>query len=100
MKNYYFSIEKATKDSGNYIVYECKDGQREQVFERSQENAYGGLKESRQAIGSYLQQCGYGLKDVFTHYCVIHDDPDRKDNLKPHEWTVERYLMGIPENGK
>lgn len=92
MENYYFSIEKATRDSGDYIVYECKNGRRELVFERFGKNAYGGLKEARKAIGLHLQKREYGLNELFGHYCVIHD---RETNPPLEEWTVERYLTGV-----
>lgn len=96
MESYYFSIEKATRDSGDYFVYECKNGKRELIFKRFGKNPYGGLKEARQAIGLYLQKCGYGLNEVFEHYCVIYD----RENNSPLEWTLERYLIGVPKSGK
>ncbi|MED3649606.1 hypothetical protein [Heyndrickxia sporothermodurans] len=93
MGNYYFSIEKSTRDSGNYIVYEWKNGVSKKIFENFGK-PYGGLKEARQKIGEHLQKSGHTLNKVFEHQTIIHD---RKNNPSKKGWTVEEYLIGVPE---
>lgn len=93
MANTSFTIEKPSRDSNNYTVYEWNNGEQTPIFTWSGENSYGGLKESRQAIGKYLQETGCILNSVFDHRCIIHD---RDYNPPPFEWTVEEYLIGVP----
>ncbi|PAE27926.1 hypothetical protein CHI07_17175 [Paenibacillus sp. 7884-2] len=78
---------KGDKDFGRYVV--SQDGQ--ELFEIT-EMHYGGLKEARQRIGSYLQAKGHSLNESFEHACV---KPGRKNNPKLR-WSVEEYLIGVP----
>ncbi|KON66465.1 hypothetical protein AKG34_26345 [Peribacillus butanolivorans] len=92
MESSHFSIEKMSRESGDYIVYEWKDGVPEKIFENFGKH-YGGLKEARQKIGEHLQKSGYTIDKVFEHQCIIHT---RKNNPpESDEWTVGRYLIGV-----
>ncbi|MCM3671085.1 hypothetical protein M3181_19170 [Mesobacillus maritimus] len=91
MLNHFFIIE-GDKETGNYVVMELNNGSSKKIFE-NRAKYYGGLKEARQAIGSYLINCGYSCNQVFLHQCI---KPNRKFN-PTHEWTVEQYLFGVPQ---
>jgi len=78
------------KESGKYSVF--KNGEIEPIFEITGMHT-GGLKSTRQWIGEYLKREGQSLNSVFEHQCM---KPNRKYNPK-HKWTVERYLIGVPE---
>lgn len=90
MDNYFFTIE-GDKELGIYVAIEWHNGISKKIFENSGKY-YGGLKESRQAIGEYLRNSGYALNQVITHQCI---KPNRKRNPF-HEWTVDEYLLGVP----
>ncbi|MBO1000847.1 hypothetical protein IOC57_24325 [Bacillus sp. SD075] len=71
MESSYFSIGKMSRESGDYIVYEWKDGVPEKIFENSGKH-YRGLKKDRQKIGEHLQKSGHTIDKVFGHQCIIH----------------------------
>ncbi|MFB3166585.1 hypothetical protein P5G62_005630 [Neobacillus sp. 179-C4.2 HS] len=90
MNNHLFTIE-GERVSGNYVVYEWKNGYSQIICEIKGRH-HGGLKEARQMIGKYLKKNGHLLNKVIKHQCI---KPGRKIN-PTHEWTVDEYLIGVP----
>lgn len=91
MQNHYFTTT-GDKDSGIYIVHECKNGLTVEIGRIKGEH-YRGLKKARQLIGRYLvNNYGYSLVKVITHQTIVQG---RKNN-PIHHWTVEQYLIGVP----
>lgn len=91
---HYFVIE-GSRETGNYIIYENKDGNTLSEIHTVNDMKRGGLKACRQHIGNLLKnKYGYSLDQVVPHQCV---KPGREESKNP--WikssTVQDYLDGI-----
>ncbi|MFD0682388.1 MULTISPECIES: hypothetical protein [unclassified Paenibacillus] len=95
MLNYHFKTE-GSKETGDYKVYECNNGNCKLIYEINGLINIGGLKEARQAIGRYLISNGHSVDKVFQHQCI---KPGREKN-PTHKWTVQNYLIGVPQTKK
>ncbi|NHC43581.1 hypothetical protein G6549_27460 [Bacillus sp. MM2020_1] len=94
---HYFIIE-GCRETGNYVVYEEKNGNQQLIYTVNDVKK-GGLKKSRQYIGNYLKQCGYSLSDIVPHQTVKPDRAESKNRLHTN-CTVQDYIDGIDPEKK